>query len=208
MPTILCDEFHKYTVDGAPMPGVTEVLDSVLGNEFEGVPADVMEAARQRGTYVHEACCMDDEMKLPDFCFDQASIDYMGDAVAGRVTAFRKFRAITGWATILRETQFFHPSGYCGRWDFFGTMPLRGRQTKVVLDIKSGQPLKRVRLQLAGYAIGVLQEHGDTPTRASLWLKEDGTYKLDVFDKPEHRRDFDAWRTVLATHYIRKEYRS
>lgn len=201
MPTILCDEQHIYTVDGRVVPGVTQVLDLMLEPAF--FPNDGGHAL-DRGTIVHEACALDTEGKLHPDCMDPSKPDYMGDEIAGRVRAHREFRRITGWKSISREVLLYHPSGYCGRCDDDGLLPVRGRIARVVLDLKSGRPQKRVRLQLAAYRMA-LEQDGIRRERASLWLKPDGSFSLDIFDKPEHAADETRWRTVFAAYQIRRE---
>lgn len=201
MPEITCDDQHVYRVGGQIVPGVNEIMTAVLGPQF--FPDDGG-AALDRGTFVHEACALDDEGRLHPDCLVPESADFMGEQIAARVRGFREFRRLTGWKTRARELALFHPSGYCGRCDFDGWMPVRGRIVPVVLDLKSGKPGKRVRLQLAAYKMA-LDQDGEKRERASLWLREDGTFSLEVYDKPEHRADETRWRTVLAAYQIRRE---
>ena len=191
MPTILCDENHRYTVDGVSVPGVNEILDDVLGKPFY---PDDGGAAMKFGTLVHETCQMDDEGDL-----DEESVD---PSILPRLAAFREFKRLTGWVTLSRETMVSHPAMYAGRYDYCGTMPVRGRVRGVLLDLKSGKPLKRVRLQLAAYKMAIQAREDIDLLRASVWLKETGQFSIDVF---EDRADETKWKSVLAAYFVKQE---
>lgn len=45
------DEFHTYKIDGNIVPSVTQLLDT---GEYNNVPEEVLEYARQKGTLVHK----------------------------------------------------------------------------------------------------------------------------------------------------------
>jgi len=45
------DEFHTYKVDGDIVPSVTQLLDT---GEYNNVPEELLEYARQKGTLVHK----------------------------------------------------------------------------------------------------------------------------------------------------------
>lgn len=51
---------HTYRVGGVIYPSVTEVLGpaETFAGMFEGVPAEALELARERGNYVHEAMAL------------------------------------------------------------------------------------------------------------------------------------------------------
>lgn len=45
---------HTYTLDGVVLSGITSILSKYLfPKQYNGVPADILEAARERGTLVH-----------------------------------------------------------------------------------------------------------------------------------------------------------
>lgn len=45
---------HTYTLDGVVLSGITSILSKYLfPKQYDGVPADILEAARERGTLVH-----------------------------------------------------------------------------------------------------------------------------------------------------------
>jgi hypothetical protein len=72
---------HRYSVRGAAVPGVTEILAPL--NDFRKIPHHVLEAAARFGTAVHKACELDDLGVL-----DEATLD---SALAGPLHAWRSF---------------------------------------------------------------------------------------------------------------------
>lgn len=49
------DESHTYIYDGVILPSVTQCLKMRFGGKYDGVPAETMKRASERGTRVHKA---------------------------------------------------------------------------------------------------------------------------------------------------------
>lgn len=130
---------HTYRLGGRVLPSVTQVL-SVL-DQYEGVPAHVLEAAREFGTHVHMACDMDNRGVL-----DEAALD---PALAPYLAGWRQYRRDSGIKILASELRLHDARlGYAGTCDIFGEV--LGR--RAVIDIKSGLVPKTVGPQCAAYA--------------------------------------------------------
>jgi hypothetical protein len=166
---------HKYSFDGQPVPGVSEILDAA---GFKGFypPGDY----RLRGTRVHEASVF----------LDMGAEVKVGTGIKGYVEAYRKFKADfydVKWEDV--EKPVYHAGlCYAGTLDRFGW--LGGR--KLLLDIKTGTPAKRrLRLQTAAYAVAK-----DEPgcLRWGLELVKDGSYKIHNCGEES---DIDVWIGIV-----------
>lgn len=168
---------HRYTVDGQPIPSVSQVLRAAGLVDYDGIPPDVLAYAAERGTAVHLACQYYDEGDL-----DPATLD---PHLAPYVAAWRKFREDHDFRILASERM------YLGN--------LRGMQYGLtvdrlleiggvvcVLDIKTSRDIHPWHaIQLAGYAIGI---SGFAPKsalsierglrRIIVQLRPGGTYQL------------------------------
>jgi hypothetical protein len=159
---------HCYTVDGLAIPSVTEILAPL--NSFRYVKADVLRAARERGTAVHVSCELDDQGVL-----DEASV---APALAGYLAAWRLFRKTNDTHWIMVEAPVFNPQmGYAGTVDRYGFID----GEKAVLDIKSGSSLyPPTGPQLAAYAKAIPQTSACT-RRIAVLLKPSGHFEIEEY---------------------------
>lgn len=177
---------HAYTLDGVPVPSVTQLLAPVKP-DFSMVPPDVLERKRQLGTAVHLACELDDSDEL----------DECAAVVLPYVEAWRKFKADTGAEVLMNEQRLFSQ-----RLRFAGTLDrvVRVRSGDVYLiDLKTSISMPAsYGVQLAGYQL-LLDDSALTTklTRKGLRLNDDGTYKLVPFNNPN---DLPAFMACLALH--------
>lgn len=102
---------HTYTLDGAHVPSVTQVLDPLL--ELEGIPAHLLEAARVLGTNAHIACDLMVRGRL-----DWAALD---PALRPYVEGECNFLADTGFVVIASELRVASARLGCA-----GTLDLKG----------------------------------------------------------------------------------
>jgi len=170
-------ESHRYTVNGAEIPSVTQVLkEAGLTKEYSS-----MEAA-ERGTVVHLACeCADLGINVTDLIVDPY------------VTAWRRFRSETGFTHSDIENASWHPVyRYAGRIDRVGG----ANGKKIVLDIKSGAPEPWHALQLAAYA--GLMAKPLAWERWAVYLADDGSYSVREYPKAMHLQDFSTFLNALA----------
>lgn len=179
---------HTYTLhalDGGArvLPSVTTILKTVGLINFEGVPAGILEKARDRGTRVHKAA-----QYLTEGTLDWSTVD---PAERGYVDAYARFLAESKLRVLAQEVRLWHPTyGIAGTTDAVGWWDGR----PAVADLKSGNPdLVAARYQLAFYAM-MLRESPplewidvttSTPiTRISIAVRKDGTYRADVYTDP------------------------
>ena len=178
-------ETHTYKINGVVVPSVTQVLD-------EGGFIDktwFTEGGRNRGTYVAQATQFDDEGAL--------NWDALDDKLKGYVTAWRGFLKDTKWEVVAIEQRVHNPEmGYAGTLDRI----MDNGYWRWVLDIKTGASQKWHSLQTAAYAACMERAQ----KRASLVLKENGTYKLHEHTGWGDRRVFYAalscyhWKAAMG----------
>lgn len=130
---------HVYRRYGQPVPSVTQVLQLI--DSFEGVPMDVLEAAREFGQHVHRAVELDSKGELDEDSLDPALAEY--------VAGWRKFISDRNATVLASEVRVAS-----NRLSFAGTLDslveIAGRTWLV--DVKSGAvPTRTVGPQTAAY---------------------------------------------------------
>lgn len=163
---------HTYTLAGIVRPSVTQVLGKL--HDFGMVNKEVLEAACQRGTYVHKLC------EYHDLCdLDDSSVG----EYRGYLDAWIRFSADfqVKWDRI-EHRMFSRRYGYAGTPDRRGW--LKGLPY-ASLDIKTGKTLHRVcGMQGAAYRQLAAEEDPKwlTARRGTVQLAADGTYKFLAWD--------------------------
>jgi hypothetical protein len=191
---------HTYTLDGHAIPGVTRVIRPI-SPDFSMVPPGVLEAKRLLGTAVHEATSLDDDGELDDAGTDPVVMAY--------VTAWRAFRRDTNAVIHCNEMQLHSPTmRFAGTLDRIATIQFGKRAAEYLLDIKtSANPSPSYGVQLAGYDLlfGELVRAEPLPElsgkplkRATVHLRDDGTYRVHTFENPA---DEACFRALLAVHH-------
>ena len=180
------EEKHLYLLDNRPLLSVTQALKGAGLVEYDNLPIapDVLERARARGKAVHAACHYLDEGDL-----DWSTLD---PSLVGYVKAWQKFKDESGIIIEQIEHKFYHPSLlFAGTPDRVATrMGRRG-----VYDIKTYECAAWTGLQLSGYELG-LRPAGEAPwDRWGVWLKPEGTYKLQQFT---NRNDVEIFKACLT----------
>jgi hypothetical protein len=178
---------HEYMCDTVRLPHVTGVLKA----------SGVVDArwythyARQRGLAVHVACDLIDE--------DNLDADSVDPRLVGYLDAYLKFLNEHNPAY-----QFSEELVYSNLYRYAGTLDRAGvvetYPCPLVIDLKTGDPGRAVRLQLSGYAQALREQTGKMWRRASLWLRPDGTYRWQVYDQDPHlyREDLNAYLAALT----------
>ncbi len=54
------NDTHTYIADGVIIPSVTQAIKNITGNMYEGISADIVRRAGERGTFIHKA--------IEDYC--------------------------------------------------------------------------------------------------------------------------------------------
>ena len=163
---------HTYYISGKAVPGVTEIIHSVLGNPYKGIDPSHCEWYMQRGTAIHACCAL--IARGVEFTYDSR--------IEGQVSACRKFFEDYNPEPIEIETPHYSNTfGYAGTPDL--VCRINGR--RVVIDYK-GSLTPEIELQLGGYGELVDCNYG-----IGVQLKADGSYQpTDLFDLRKARREF------------------
>lgn len=180
---------HLYTLEGAPVPNVTTILDGVGIGEIVGVNGAVLEAARARGTAVHAACADFDRGGLDITSYPQACFPY--------IEAYIKFTQDTGFEPTLIECKVLSEKyGYCGTLDRVGD--LQGVETEI--DLKTGSVGPAAGPQTAAYSEGADESYGIRPKRRFALVLNPGRYELVPLTDPN---DWKIFMAALTVHHYK-----
>lgn len=183
-------EGHRYFWCGQEVPSVTTILNVL--SSFSHINAAVLAAAGERGTKAHKACELYDADNLDEDTLDPQLKPYLA--------AWIRFKRETGAEIIAVEKKVYHNTlGYAGTLDRL--LILNGRAC--LADIKTGQRTIAHGPQTEGYALALDEKVNDT---ASIYLRNDGTYRLEIYDKAARRRSADAFLAALTLYNYRRSH--
>lgn len=164
---------HTYWYDGLNVPGVSEIIEGA-GLTDANAKQHYTKFHADRGTAVHKACELLDKGIL-----DESSLD---PEIEGYVEAYKKFlkEYEPGWVEI-EKRGFNKQLFYAGTLDRAGFLTDSGA---AVLDIKTGQKAKWHAIQLALYAMLLVENQTPNTNLYGLYLKRDGSFKAkrDLID--------------------------
>lgn len=186
------EERHEYRLNGRQVPSVTQILDPL--NELDGIPRDVLEAARIFGNHVHTACHWHNTGEL--------EWDTLEGVLASYVRGYLKFLAETAFVVLASEERVASVKcGYAGTLDLRGLLPIRRRPTPVLIDIKSTATLPRtVGPQTAAYEHANHEMTGEKiANRYCLHLGPD-RYNLVRLQDGRGIQDFTVFLSALNVH--------
>ena len=63
-PVVFNSEHHTYTLDGKLLQGVTPIVSWLFPKTYEGIPQNILDAAAEYGTFVHQKCEMADDLGI------------------------------------------------------------------------------------------------------------------------------------------------
>lgn len=202
---------HTYTLDGQVVPSVTQILNASGLIDFSGIPEPILEAARVRGTTVHQAIAYfnDGDLDVEQFAVDFP--DYLPYLAA--------------WQDFCRQRRFVSCVNECRvasrRYQVAGTLDTLGELDgePVLLDYATGHPLDVSKdYQLAAYHVLALEwvdQRDDADPRLvgfftkhtlvrryGVALKKNGSFALHPYNDPADFRTFltlvEAQRIVRA----------
>ena len=162
-------ESHKYNLNGADIPSVTQIIQKVLPTNFY-VSEEVLEQKSLIGQYVHTATELYDQ--------DNLDIDSLHPTLKGYLDGWIRFRMIFDIKPIAIELRLAHPVyKFAGRID-------RVFEGDILVDIKTGVPQKMNALQLAGY-----KELWDYDKKSKdkikkrivVYLRKEGAFKIEEY---------------------------
>lgn len=173
---------HRYRYHGAPVSGVTEILQGA------GIidPTWYTEESRIRGQHVHQAAHYLDE--------DDLALESVRPEIRPYLDGYIAFRRASGFIPLLLEQRVIHSLGFAGTLDRVGLLNNR----LVLADIKSGGVPKWARIQTGGYDLaleemiraGLIKLAGFPEAHFAIQLPGDGTYRLQPLDRIAGRAEF------------------
>jgi hypothetical protein len=180
---------HTYSIAGARVPSVTEILGSCGIVDYSHLPPETREMALARGRAVHEAIALDIMNDL-----DEASAEEAG--VMGYVEAARGARIDIGVASPTVELRVFHPL-----YRYAGTLDLI--DGKLLIDWKTNSTEHWVRYQLAAYCAALcagygMSVHGEARIRRiAVELHADSSYRIYELPAADQVDDFNTFLCAL-----------
>lgn len=187
MELVFRESDHSFWLGDRRLPSVTQILKHFIPRW------ECDEWYLERGKAVHKATELYDKGIL-----DPDSVD---PQIQGYLDAWVKFRKDYQFKPELIEHQAYHPVYmYAGIIDRIGI----SGEDRVLLDIKTGEPSKSDRLQIAGGYYSIFM-----PVNIChpLYLHADGTYdKPRAYSTKEIREAQNAWLSMVTTfNYLMRE---
>jgi hypothetical protein len=198
---------HTYTLDGVRVPSVTGILQASGLIDFSGIPEPVLDAAKYRGTIVHEAIHFANEGDLDTTQFE---LDF--PAFIGYVDGWRAFCAQRTFVPLVNEYRLASR-----RHQVAGTLDTLGLLDgeAVLLDFATGDPRDVSKdYQTAAY-LGLALEWATEPDsdprlaaffrdhpvvrRYAVQLTRTGGFVLHPYTDPA---DFRKFLTLNSAHQI------
>ena len=174
---------HTYTLDGRRLPSVTECLG--LLQNFDSIPWETLERARQRGQRVHEHINAYNRGDITE-------ADFPPD-ISGHLEGWAKFMDDTGAVVIQSERPLYHKAlGYGGTPDCI----LSWKDDKALLlpDVKATWAVPpTVGAQTAAYAEAYKSHNGKVRIERACIHLTAGGYKLHM------RTDPADWSLFVST---------
>jgi hypothetical protein len=169
---------HRYSVDGQHMPSVTQILQEAGLVDTTWFTTE----GRSRGTYV----------ALMTEAYDMGTLQNprVHPEMRAYLDAWIAFRGAMKFDIVERERARYQPRmKYCGTPDLVGTY----FGEWAIIDIKTGGKLPHYPIQTSGYQGFWAGRIGKKPRRFCLYLKKNGTFKLQ-----EHTNDQDDWQIFCS----------
>lgn len=179
-----------------PLPRVTHILETVgLGPDFSHVPADVLDAARIRGSAVHAA--------IEAIVYGFLDESELAEDVIPRLDAYRRFVKDSGYETTHTEIEVVHPAWqYRGHPDSVGW--INGK--RLIPDWKNSDAvqLESASWQLAAYRAAWNAQHPTEPVEALAVVQftHAGKYRFHEVNVAEAE---PVWFGAMTVYRARKE---
>jgi PD-(D/E)XK nuclease superfamily len=200
-------ESHSYTLNGALVPSVTEVLSSEGLNSFEWCT----ERDKARGSAVHKIAELLAGSPIKGTTVDEIisnsrwAPEETAPALVGYGRAAVLYLMESGIKPVLVEARVGSARlNLAGTLDLYGIMPDKDRR---LIDFKSGQPREAANVQTALYAELLKETLGqETDSRVVVWLKPDGTYR-SFAPRPAGGMDLYIGMDAVALYHWRRKYK-
>lgn len=154
---------HEYRLDGVRVPSVTRIISTIQA--WHGIPTDVLEHARERGSKVDAAVNAYDASTL--------NVDALEDEIVPYVLAWQRFRRQS--KCVLIDSQY-RGANACYR--YAGTLDkiIEINKSPFLVEIKATDAIEpEAALQTAAYSRfdAITEKYGNKLRRATLQLRSD-----------------------------------
>lgn len=184
---------HAYTVDGRPVPSVTQCLDWLV--DWSAVSPELLAYKSALGTAVHEMVHL--------ACRDELDEGDLDPVLRPYLDQWRRFVEESGYTILQSELRVYHPSGYAGTLDLVLGRVARTRLKRYVCDVKTAKAIPAtVGPQTAAYGEAYKAGGGSYDGRKVLRLWPDD-YKLDDLNNPA---DWSIFLSAKNLHHFRSQH--
>ena len=179
---------HVYHYRGVKTPGVTTVLQP--WNGLEHVNPEILAAAAQFGTHVHDACDLFNRGEL-----DAEDLRERSPMVWEHVQGWKRFLDESGAVVIESELRVVSPKhGYAGTLDSICAL----KKTNRIYDIKTGAAVpKTVGPQIAAYNQAYREMTGSRLMKRYCVHLKSNAYTVHPLTNPS---DWDIFAAALTLH--------
>jgi hypothetical protein len=181
---------HTYALNGRAVPSVTQVLEPL--EMFDGIPLHALEAARERGQFVHEAMAL-----LVRDALDWSSLDV---EIVPYIEGGKRFIEESGAIVIASEMRVA-----CSKIRCAGTLDLLAylRDAECLIEFKATAALPRtVGPQTAAYDRLYQAMHGGRPRKRYCVQLKPADYKVYPLTDPA---DWSVFQSCLNIHHWRNK---
>lgn len=176
------EKVHKYHLDGAPVPSVTQIIGATIGHGWQAEQWYL-----DRGKAIHACAKLISEGKK--FSFEPRLSGY----VAAIENFFKTVKPVLSFGSgeILVASKIFQ---YCGTIDLLCKIG----NCNAIVDYKHSFDYERIALQLGGYAQASKETIGiDFKAGYGVQIKPDGNFLMtSKIDLEKSKREFLALRTT------------
>lgn len=179
---------HLYKLNGVPIPSVTQIMRPISLHKYQGIDAETLQHAADRGTNVHEAI---------EF-YAKYGIDDIHGADRPYFEAFLKW--VKDYKPVIQESESMV---YHRQLMYAGTLDMRaviaGKRT--LIDFKTTATLNDMltTVQLEAYQRALASTGEEIDQKAILLLRPDASYLFKVYPA----NDLEAWKTFTALLTVR-----
>lgn len=190
---------HTYRIGGVKYPSVTTILDEIY-REFEHVPPEILEPARQFGTDVHMAVFLENHRRLEREGTDAVLLAY--------VDQWLRLVESLELTVIAAEHRVCHlPLGYAGTLDVLAIF----ERVLCLFDIKSGTVPRTVGQQTAAYVAAyqtnpISKAYGLVRRRYCVQLDGHATKFPNVI-RLDKRTDLNLFISALNCYRFKQDWR-
>lgn len=154
---------HRYYLDGIPIPSVSTILRLMFGFKYEGIPAYILERARDFGSAVHEIVELYNETEIEKHTDDPLKNHCLSEWI--------RLRKDYGIEMIASEQKVHYYDMFCGTFDGLGKIG----ESLVLLDYKCTYKLdiEHLTYQLNLYRIAYEWMTGNKVEKLfGVWLRK------------------------------------